>query len=311
MNAPNFSPSNVFFIKLGRGGEWESDAITKSNTLRFSFKEVPDDICARGDEDEIAKWFLERGKTSGTAKRHAREIIRFHHSPEDTLWITFFDQCLWWTFAKVDPVRVDDETRSWKRSCIGKWSNRDLKGNLLSFDVLSGSILSTAGFRSTVCEPAEAARIISRIRGEVSEELNEAHESLSRLRESIRKAVQQISWGDFELLVDLLISRAGFIRVNATGGTQKDYDIVCRVPITGEMLFIQVKSAHSSAEISRLCNTFHSSGLSGRYLLFCHSINGKIQLETLPETTQVYTDADIARLVVEHGFTDWVLEKAR
>jgi hypothetical protein len=57
-----FNPEAVYFIKLGRGGEWEKDCILESDTLRFSFKEVPDELCQNGTEDEITNWVLEKAR---------------------------------------------------------------------------------------------------------------------------------------------------------------------------------------------------------------------------------------------------------
>ena len=47
---PKLAATSTHFIKLGRGGEWEADAI-QSRVIRFGYLELAHDLCVNGDWD--------------------------------------------------------------------------------------------------------------------------------------------------------------------------------------------------------------------------------------------------------------------
>jgi hypothetical protein len=44
--------SHPYYIKLGRGGDWEAESL-RDGVLRFGYREVPHDLCARGDWQNV------------------------------------------------------------------------------------------------------------------------------------------------------------------------------------------------------------------------------------------------------------------
>lgn len=93
----------VLFIKLGQGGEYESDCIEKDNTLRLGYEEVNHQLCLDGQWDKVHNYFTteENSKTS-IATSHTNQIKQFYEQDEKILWITFYANKLWWCFSKPE-----------------------------------------------------------------------------------------------------------------------------------------------------------------------------------------------------------------
>ena len=57
--------NKVLFIKLGQGGEYETDCIEKDNTLRLGYREVDHQLCIGGQWYKVHDYFTteENSKT--------------------------------------------------------------------------------------------------------------------------------------------------------------------------------------------------------------------------------------------------------
>ena len=44
--------SSVYYIKLGRGGDWEAESI-RDGVIRFGYREAPHEFCAEGDWEGV------------------------------------------------------------------------------------------------------------------------------------------------------------------------------------------------------------------------------------------------------------------
>ena len=51
--------ANVYYIKLGRGGDWEAESI-RDGVLRFGYREAPHDLPAAGDWSSVWEVMKER-----------------------------------------------------------------------------------------------------------------------------------------------------------------------------------------------------------------------------------------------------------
>jgi len=60
------------------------------------------------------------------------------------------------------------------RQVVDGWSNKNIVGDLLNFEKLSGKLLKTQAYRGTVCCVPESEYLIRKLNGEVSEELSQA-----------------------------------------------------------------------------------------------------------------------------------------
>ena len=83
----------VLFIKLGGRGEWESNCILKSNTLKLGFNEADFQSCLNGEWDKIKNDYLKSGKNRGVASGYTNQIKYFFQEPKDTIWRSLTKQC--------------------------------------------------------------------------------------------------------------------------------------------------------------------------------------------------------------------------
>lgn len=137
--APRIDFTNAFYIKLGRGGEWESDSI-EAGKLRLGWqRQSVDDINAgrwtRIDEQLRAK---DRGKrvSATTSDLNALKIIAV--SGVEDIWITFHKAKLWWT--RLASGAVEQDSISKFRRTEQPWCDRATDGRLLAVNGLPGKI---------------------------------------------------------------------------------------------------------------------------------------------------------------------------
>jgi len=143
------NPKNVYYIKLGRSGEWEKDCLELSQTIKIGYREVPDELCRQGKWGEVHKIMQDIREDVGAATRDTNQVRDFYESDEQILWITFWGDRLYWCFSKPEIMTLPDNSKS--RPVIGKWSSCDILGQPLQKTQLSGALLRVEGFRGTIC----------------------------------------------------------------------------------------------------------------------------------------------------------------
>ena len=144
------APTNVLFIKLGERGVWESQCI-QNGTLRLGYREVPHDLCMRGQWDQVHDVLRGIRNNPQAATSDRTQVQYFYEAPNSVLWVTFYAGRLYWCFS--DPgtlVQNEDGTKT--RCTTNRWNDRDIHGRPLTFDNLSGDILAVRGFRGTICK---------------------------------------------------------------------------------------------------------------------------------------------------------------
>ena len=126
---------------------------------------------------------------------------------------------------------------------------------------------------------------------------------------SIVPLIKNLTWRDFELLVDLVFSSAGWRRLGVLGKTEKDIDLDMVQPVTQERIMIQVKAV-ASMEVAR--NVENSAELLTQYsrvFLVTHSFLGALNTENL-RRVEIIDAQRLAPLVLDAGLSDWLLEKS-
>lgn len=83
------NPKNVYFIKLGKNGEWEKDCLEVSQTIRLGYHETPHEFCIQGKWDKVQKIWQEKRDDAGAATRDKNQIRAFYESDQHVLWVTF------------------------------------------------------------------------------------------------------------------------------------------------------------------------------------------------------------------------------
>ena len=119
--------AKVYYIKLGRGGDWEAESI-RDGVLRFGYREAPHDLCVAGDWAGVWDAMKTRRGDAGAATRDVKQIRAFYESGEDTIFITFVGGMLYWCrpTGKIE-ILADSSHR---RSTLHGWHNASIGGSL-------------------------------------------------------------------------------------------------------------------------------------------------------------------------------------
>ena len=174
------NPSDVYYIKLGRGGKWEHESIKENQILKFGYSKISHELCLRGEWDEIR---------------------------EDVIWITFHANLLWWCFSKPEITTIERDKKI--RPVIDKWRCTDINDYELRTDRLRGSLVSIQAFRGTICSVKDAEYVINKINGKTPDYVEKAHKTLRKLSNRLEEVIKHLDWKDFEILIDLIFRQAG------------------------------------------------------------------------------------------------------
>ncbi len=236
MSTKSINPKNVYYVKLGRSGEWEKDCLEVAQTLRLGYREVPDKFCRQGKWDEVQEIMQGIRDDVGTATRDKNQVRIFYEADEQALWVTFWGDRLYWCFSKPEITLLPDKSKS--RPVIGRWSSSDILGKPLQKTQLSGALLRVQGFRGTSCKVKESKYLVEKINGIVHPEIETVLSVKAEFERRIEDLICKLTWKDFELLVDLLFRQAGWQRMGTLGKTQKTIDLDLYSPITDERILV-------------------------------------------------------------------------
>lgn len=306
MKTKKIQPGNAFYIKLGRGGARERECIEKGQ-LWLGYHEVPHELCLQGDWEGVKRDFMERGDAAGTASNHLRQVRTFYEASPNDLWITFFGDSLWWGFAG-EPIALE-RGGSKTRPMLDGWHNESIDGKVLRKSSLSGRLLSVEGYRGTICSVRAAAYLVRKINGEQSPVEETVREAQEQLLEGLEMLIKNLSWQDFELLVDLIFRQAGWQRVGELGGDQKTIDLELFSPISNERFYVQVKSKAGRDQFESFQRAGDDESEYSRRYFVVHSPQDSLIKEMETDRDLLWVAGDLADLVFRYGLTDWLLDK--
>ncbi len=302
------SANKVLFIKLGQGGEYERDCIEKDQTLRLGYNEIDHELCINQQWDKVHDYFTtEENSKTFVATSHTNQIKQFYEEDEQTLWITFYVNKLWWCFSKPTIILLPDKTKN--RPVIGKWSDRDINGNLLLSGNISGKLLKTQGFRGTICSVPEEKYALAKINCEQLSEVVEVEKALNELKSKLTSLIQNLQWKDFETLVDLIFRQAGWQRVGETGKTQKTLDLELLAPVTGERAIVQIKTQSDLQEFLKYQDYFATMSDYDKFFYVVHTAKNKLASYENETETKLYLVDKVAELTISAGLVEWVIKK--
>lgn len=307
---PTIQPKDVRYIKLGEGGKWEKECVEKG-IVRLGFSTAkPErlDLCRRGRWADIAAALIAEGKTKGTATRFANELRVFFEDDGSTLWLTFFGDRLFWGFVQPVAPEPHPDGSGVFRPIAGGWNDRDINGDLLSTDRLSGALTKLAAYRGTTCGLDERARdyVVRRINGKKTPEVEKAIDAAARLSRSLPELMRRLTPRDFETLVDLVFAQSGWRRLGAVGGTQKTVDFDLVLPSTGEKAFVQVKSRTTPAQLAEYRRQVENQD---RDLMFYVFHSGEIDEDSSDDRLRVIGPDKLSEMVMDAGLVSWLIAK--
>lgn len=301
------NPGRVRYIKLGPKGKWETECIEKgivrlgfgsSKIERFSF-------CREGRWKDLKKSFIAEGKDKGTAKRFTNETRLFFEDDGSTLWITFVGECLYWGLLDPRPPKKHADGSGVWRTVAGGWRCRDLKGERLTKDRLSGAVTKLTAYRGTSCKVDVATYVVRRVNGQKTPEVELALKALKETKTAVLGLMRLLGPRDFEMLVDLVFSASGWRRLGSVGKTQKTLDLDLILPSTGERAFVQVKSKTTSRELAGYVGKLAELDFYDKMFYVFHSGEAK----TDNDRVKVITPRKLADMVLDAGLISWLIRK--
>jgi hypothetical protein len=304
------SPGHAYYIKLGPGGDHEYRCIEVDQTIWVGFTYIDHRLCIEKRWDQVNDLFQEKyNRNPATATSKYNQLNAFYESGEDVLWITFYKNCLYWCFAESQFTILPDNSRT--RPAKGGWKNADINGIPLETNRLSGGLLSVQGYRATLCRVREFDYLVRKINAETIPAQEAALQARDSYIQAISGLIQRLTWKDFELLVDLIFRQAGWQRMGQLGKTQKALDLDLLSPIRNERYLVQVKSRADNAVFRQIQDQTNDLGEYACYFLAVHTPHSNLTKESETETHKLWLPADIARLTIQYGLADWVIDKAR
>jgi hypothetical protein len=222
---------------------------------------------------------------------------------------------MWWCTVR-DGIELNPNGKSDKKrghfwlTCESPWSNRSIgnKRHLLMSE-LPGTITTVAGYRATVCQPKAWDKILSIIRNEENEKVLKATQAREAYVEGVGLLVTDLKFKDFELLIDLILSRSGWARLAKLGGVTEAIDIEAENVAIDEIAFVQVKSSATQAVFDDSLANFNNQRERFHRMIFAvHSPKG-ILTPPKEQPVSIWTSKEIANRVVRLGLGDWVASR--
>jgi len=300
---------SVRYVKNGRNGRWWKSA-RENAQIHAGWRWLPAELLAVPNFLAIESVIAREVADPGAAKRDYEQVRLLLDQPSRHLWITFEDGFLWWCIVKdgaiPNPGGEGDQHGHFWLSCEHPWSNHSIDGRLLAMVDLPGSITLTAGFRGTVCVPSAEQEILRVLRDEKSPAALAVADARAGYEKAIEQAISDLGWKDFELLIDLILTRTGWMRISSLGKTQKAIDIAARNAGVGETAFVQVKSRANQSELDGSIREFgNQRDLYARMIFAVHDPSGPLVSPADP-AVQLWTVNKLAMMVVQVGLGEWV-----
>jgi len=217
---------------------------------------------------------------------------------------------MWWCTV-LDSITTNPDIETKERghfwlTCAPPWSNHSLdnKRHLVTTE-LPGIVTATAGYQATVCEPKGSREILRIIRNEADADAAAATQARQAYEDTVAKLIGRLRPKDFELLIDLILSRTGWARLATLGGATEGIDVEVENIATDEIAFVQVKSAATQLVLDDYVAKFGARRERYNRMIFAvRSPKGELT-PPVGQPVAIWTGVDIARRVVKLGLGDW------
>jgi hypothetical protein len=306
MTQMQIKPKLAYYIKLGRGGDWERECLEESHILRLGYNEISHELCRQGKWDEVQKIVEGMRNDKGAATRDTNQIRAFYEADETVLWVTFWGDRLYWCFSEPEITLLSDNTKT--RPSVRQWSSTDIQGIPLQKTQLSGSLLRMQGFRGTICKVKELKYLVRKINGVVQPEVEETLRAKAEFEGKIEALIRKLTWKDFEMLTDLIFRQAGWQRMGVLGKTEKAIDLDLFYPITEERFLVQVKSSANQGKLQDFRKSLMEFQDYDRAYFVVHTPSPDL-IQTNFDDIELWLPKEIAHRVVLYGLADWVIAK--
>ncbi len=284
----------AYYIKLGRGGEWEQSSISESK-LRFGW----------GGQSLLdinsSNWEKIRKQLSA---KNLNALQWICESTSDDLWITFFRDMMWWCRLGAREIYQDDKSKY--RLVDGKWLNQDIQGHVFEIHSISGVLSKTQAFRGTVCRVRQIDTLRRLVNAEPSPVFNGIAECETALVKSVEQGIRNLHWKDFETFVDLVFRESGWRRLSMLGGTMKSIDLELEDPITEDKYQVQIKSQATLKEFQCYANEFDRQHHRKLYFVVHSPDKNLSAFREFPPDVELILPRRLSEMVVRLGMVGWL-----
>ncbi|QEN03293.1 hypothetical protein EW093_00750 [Thiospirochaeta perfilievii] len=305
-----YTPERINFIKLGVKGDFEKECIETNGTIKLGYNEIDHQLCMSGQWEKVSDLITKEYSTVQSATTsHKNQIKKFYEEPESAMWVTFYNNSLWYCFAQPG-IQVNDDG-SKVRNTVGGWKNIDINGKQLFIQELSGRLTKVQGFRGTICDVKEKEYLLNKINGKQSKEVIAVEKSLVELKKNLKLIIKKLNWKDFEIFIDLIFRSAGWSRVGIAGKTAKTIDLELLAPVTDERAIVQIKSESSLKTFNDYKTDFLNMNEYDKYFFIVHSpandlrnyIDSKLEKDII-----IYDDSKLSELCINGGLIGFLLD---
>jgi hypothetical protein len=125
----------------------------------------------------------------------------------------------------------------------------------------------------------------------------------------VEKLIRRLHPNDFELLVDLILTRTGWFRLAKRGGVIEGTDIEAGNVATNEVAFVQVKSQAGQSQLDEYVKKYQARRDYFQRMIF--AVHSPTQTLGVPadSTIQVWAGERIAQLAVQLGLGEWIAHR--
>jgi hypothetical protein len=306
-------PQSVRYVKNGSGGKyWE--AAEARGQLHCGWWFIPRDLLNRTDLPQIEACIRKHYVNPGVATADFNAIKLVVENPSRHIWVTFEAGYLWWCTVRdgiavnLDEAKEKTEGSFWL-TCDRPWSNQSVGGKLLARSELPGTVAAVAGFRAMICKPKGSPEILRVIQDIENPDGVAARQAREAYTVAVAKLIKGLHDRDFELLIDLIPARTGWVRLAQLGGTTEGTDIEAENVATDEIAFVQVKSRADQPVLVDYVNKFQERRERYDRMIFAvHSPDGTLTPPT-EEPVHVWNGERIAQLAVRLGLGEWIANR--
>ena len=201
--------TSVRYIKLGAGGRWENPSLDNGR-IDWGLPSDPHNAAMEGNWPAVTTHYANSGLTPAVATGYTNEAKAFYTSGPEVLWITFARGRMWWAFAepKIHWLGGDGSEHGTRyRNTIDGWHDSDVAGVILNADRLSTKLTQLASYRRTSCSVKKHELCLRYINAEPDMDAIAVTDARLHLEQAVEKLITRLGWADFELLVDLILTR--------------------------------------------------------------------------------------------------------
>jgi hypothetical protein len=305
-------PTTIRYVKIGTGGRWWETAKAK-HEVHLGWSGVPHVLLQNRDLTAIRAVIKAQFGPRRGATQDFNALLTVLDRPSQHIWITFQDGCMWWCTVR-DEIELNSEGESQQHGhfwlkCDRPWSNHSIGGRHLATANLPGIVTTTAGYQATVCRPGGWQEILRIVRDEEDSDAVAAAQARGAYEAAIGKLVARLRPHDFELLVDLILSRTGWVRLAKLGGATEGIDVEVENVAAGETAFVQVKGRAAQNVLEDYVERFSARRERYQRMIFAVHTPIGVLLPPAGQPIQVWTGERVAELVVRLGLGEWVARR--